>query len=146
MTDSGAAWAIGLLVALPVVGWVASRFIVRGGFEAFGWFRRRNLEEWQGMYYEFATIHLRAAEHHGNLVFVESDLLQVIEQPESATVKLFGPAERVVLDESGETALTQAGCERLLLKCPHAEAKKLLLFLQRECFKPYAKRRERVPA
>ena len=139
-------WVVVLVLASPVIAWLASRFIVRGGFEAFGWFRRRNLEAWQGMYYEFATIHLRAAEHDDRLVFVESDLLQVIEQPGSATVKLFGPAERVVLAESGETALTQAGCERLLLKCPHAEAKKLLLFLQRECFKPHAKRRERVPA
>ena len=139
-------WVVVLVLASPVIAWLASRFIVRGGFEAFGWFRRRNLEAWQGMYYEFATIHLRAAEHDDRLVFVESDLLQVIEQPGSATVKLFGPAERIVLAESGETALTQAGCERLLLKCPHAEAKKLLLFLQRECFKPHAKRRERMPA
>ena len=138
-------WVVVLVLASPVIAWLASRFIVRGGFEAFGWFRRRNLEAWQGMYYEFATIHLRAAEHDDRLVFVESDLLRVIEQPGSATVKLFGPAERVVLAGSGETALTQAGCERLLLKCPHAEAKKLLLFLQRECFKPHAKRRERVP-
>ena len=139
-------WVVVLVLVSPVIAWLASRVIVRGGFEAFGWFRRRNLEAWQGMYYEFATIHLRAAEHDDRLVFVESDLLQVIEQPGSATVKLFGPAERIVLAESGETALTQAGCERLLLKCPHAEAKKLLLFLQRECFKPHAKRRERMPA
>ena len=49
-------------------------------------------------------------------------------------------------DTSGEPALTQAGCERLLMKCPHADAKKLLLFLQRECFKPYAKKRGEIPA
>ena len=37
-------------------------------------------------------------------------------------------------------ALTQAGCERLLLKCPHRDAKKLMLFPQRETFFPHAKK------
>ena len=52
----------------------------------------------------------------------------------------------MTLPQSGEPALTQAGCERLLMKCPHADAKKLLLFLQRECFKPYAKKRGKISA
>ena len=137
-------WAL-VLAAIGIAGaGVLARLIVHGGFS--GYTRMRRKSEWNGMYYEFATIHLRAAEHNGQLVFAESDLLTVIEQPGSTTVKLFGPMERVTLEESGEPALTQAGCERLLMKCPHAEAKKLLLFLQRDCFKPYAKKREKVPA
>jgi hypothetical protein len=146
VSDSGAAWVIGLVVSLPLLGWFVSRIVVRGGFEGISWLKRRTFAPWQGRYYAYANIHLRAEEHDGSLVFIESDLLKVIEQRESTTVKLFGPAERLVLEESGETALTQAGCERLLLKCPHPEAKKLLLFLQRECFKPHAKRRERAPS
>lgn len=139
-------WLAIAMVAVPLIAWGASRLLVHGGFGGYGWLRRRHYAEWNGRYYEFATIHLRATEHDGILVFVESDLLEVIEQPDSTTVKLFGPAERVKLGESGDMALTQAGCERLLSKCPHADAKKLLLFLQRECFGPYAKKREKVPA
>ena len=135
------------LLALPLIAWGLARLIVHGGFAGHWWMRRKQYERWHGKYYEFATVQLRAAElDDGRLVFIESDLLRVIEQPESTTVKLFGPSERVVLSDSDETALTQAGCERLLMKCPHAEAKKLLLFLQRECFKPYAKKREKIPA
>ena len=140
-------WIAISLLALPLLAWGLSRMVVHGGFAGLRWMHRKQYERWHGMYYEFATVHLRAAEHDdGSLVFVESDLLTVIEQPDSATVKLFGPAERVMLPQSGEPALTQAGCERLLMKCPHADAKKLLLFLQRECFKPYAKRRGKIPA
>src|SRR5258706_13800584 len=77
------------------------------------------------------------------LAFVEGDLLTVIEQPKSKAVELFGPAERIMLGESGELAPTQAGCERLLLKCPHRAAKKLMLFLPREAFFPNAKKHGR---
>ena len=140
-------WVVVLVISLPVLAWLLSRLVVHGTFAGHSWMRRKRYEEWQGKYYEFATIQLRAIElDDGNLVFVESDLLQVIEQPGSTTVKLFGPAERRVLADSGQAVLTQAGCERLLTKCPHAEAKKLLLFLQRECFKPHAKKRDTVPA
>jgi len=41
-------------------------------------------------------------------------------------------------------ALTQAGCERLLTKCPHRDAKKLMLFLQREAFFPFERRHGRL--
>jgi hypothetical protein len=78
------------------------------------------------------------------LVFLEDDLLHVIEQPGSRTLSLFGPAERIMLEPSKLMALTQAGCERLLLKCPHRDAKKLMLFLQREAFNPYERRAGRL--
>ena len=140
-------WALALVIALPLLAWGLSRLVVHGTFAGHWWMRRKQYEKWHGKYYEFATVQLRAAElDDGRLVFNESDLLRVIEQPQSTTVKLFGPAERVRLEDSGETALTQAGCERLLIKCPNRDAKKLLLFLQRECFKPHAKKRENVPA
>ena len=127
------------LFMLPVAAWFVSRVVVHGGFEAWTFARRGHMRKWNGRYYEFANIQLRAEELDDQLVFVESDLLKVIEQPRSATVELFGADERVRLS-TGEIALTRAGCERLLRKCPHADAKKLLLFLQREAFFPYEKR------
>ena len=82
-----------LVIALPVLAWGLSRMIVHGGLAGLRWMHRKQYERWHGMYYEFATVQLRAAEHDdGSLVFVESDLLTVIEQPDSITVKLFGPA------------------------------------------------------
>ena len=131
------------LFVLPIFAWFASRSLVHGGSDLWAWARHGHKKGWNGRYYEFATLHLRAQEVDGELVFVESDLLEVIEQPQSKTVELFGPGERIALPQSDEPALTQAGCERLLLKCPHPEAKKLLLFLRREAFFPHARRHAR---
>jgi hypothetical protein len=128
------------LVMLPLLAWYASRILVHGGFDLWHYARQGSKAEWNGRYYEFAGARLRAEEIEEGLVFVEDDILAIIAQPKSTTLKLFGPNERVMLSESKLLALTQAGCERLLLKCPHRDAKKLMLFLQREAFFPHAKR------
>jgi hypothetical protein len=132
---------IGLaILCLPLLAWYAGRIIVHGGFGLWHYARHGSKEDWNGRHYEFGGTRLRAEETDDELVFLEKDLLTVIEQPESKTVGLFGPAERFLLGDTGEMALTQAGCERLLLKCPHRDAKKLMLFLQREAFHPHLRR------
>ena len=68
----------------------------------------------------------------------------MIGQPGSRTVQLFGPAERVRVVGTKWHALTEAGVERLLLKCPHRDAKSLLLYLQRSAFLPYSRRTGRA--
>ena len=128
------------LFLLPVFAWYASRIIVHGGFSLWSHATMGVKEEWNGRHYEFSGVKLRAEETDDELVFLEKDILYVIEQPGSRTVELFGPKERFLLTSCKEMALTQAGCERLLLKSPHRDAKKLMLFLQREAFFPYLKR------
>jgi hypothetical protein len=137
------AWVVALFCLFPL-GWFASRLIVNGGFELWHYARHTSKAEWNGRYYEFGGQRLRAEEIDEGLVFAEEDLLAVIEQPKSKTVELFGPGERVLLDKDNLMVLTQAGCERLLTKCPHRDAKKLMLFLQREAFFPHAKRHGRA--
>jgi len=132
------------LFMLPVFAWYASRIIVHGGFGLWSYATQGVKEEWNGRHYEFAGARLRAEETDDELVFLEKDILLVIEQPGSKTVELFGPTERFLLTSCEEMALTQAGCERLLLKSPHRDAKKLMLFLQREAFFPYLKRHGRL--
>jgi hypothetical protein len=143
--------AFGLLVAsgwgmlaalflLPLFAWYASRIIVHGGFGIWNYATHVAKAEWNGRHYEFGGARLRAEETDDELVFLEEDLLAVIEQPDSKTVQLFGPKERFLLTNCDEMALTQAGCERLLVKCPHRDAKKLMLFLQREAFYPHQRR------
>ncbi len=128
------------LFLLPLGAWYVSRIVVHGGFGLWSYATKGVKEEWNGRHYEFAGVKLRAEETDDELVFLEKDLLGVIEQPKSKTVELFGPRERFLLTSCNEMALTQAGCERLLLKCPHRDAKKLMLFLQREAFFPHLKR------
>jgi hypothetical protein len=131
------------LLLVPFIAWFCSRLLVHGGMSMATGLHGKLKKEWNGIYYEFATVHLRALEHGDALVFVEDDILAVIEQPESGTLQLFGSAERLRIADGGWRVLTEAGCRRLLVKCPHKQAKALLLYLEREAFGPYAKRRER---
>ena len=140
--SGGAILALGMLV-LPLFAWYASRVLVHGGFGLWHYARHGSKADWNGRHYEYAGARLRAEETEDDLVFLEDDLLMIIEQPKSKTLELFGPKERFMLAESKEMVLTQAGCERLLLKCPHRDAKKLMLFLQREAFFPYARKHGR---
>ena len=128
------------LLLLPLLAWYASRIIVHGGFNLWSYATMGVKEEWNGTHYEYGGMKLRAEETDDELVFLEKDILTVIEQPKSRTVELFGPRERFLLTSCEEMVLSQAGCERLLLKSPHREAKKLMLFLQREAFFPHLKR------
>lgn len=141
--DAKSAYLVGAVLFVPFVGWYTSRLIIHGGFAFGSGLHGRLKKEWNGIYYEYATIHLRAMEHEETLVFVEDDILSVIGQPQSETVKLFGPAERLAIAGGKWRVLTEKGCERLLMKCPHVHAKGLLLYLQREAFGPFTKRRER---
>lgn len=128
------------MVFLPLAAWYASRIIVHGGFAFWHYATQGVKEEWNGRHYEFGGAKLRAEETDDELVFYEEDILGIIDQKSSTTVQLFGPAERFMLGESKAMALTQAGCERLLTKSPHRDAKKLMLFLQREAFNPHLRR------
>ena len=132
------------LFMLPVAAWYASRIIVHGGFGLWDYATKGVKADWNGSHYEFVGVKLRAEETDDELVFIEKDVLFVIEQRESKTVELFGSKERFFLTSCKEMALTQAGCERLLSKSPHRDAKKLMLFLQREAFFPYLKRHGRL--
>jgi hypothetical protein len=82
------------LLVVPAVAWYVSRLMVHGGFDFADRLRGNLKKEWNGIYYEYGTVHLRAREHGEALVFVEDDILHLIEQPRSTTLKLFGPAER----------------------------------------------------
>ena len=135
-----------LLLLLPLLAWGASRLIVHGGSGLFHYARHGSKAEWNGRHYEFGGIRLRAEETDEHLVFAEDDILAVIEQPKSRTLELFGPEERFMLTGTKLTVLSPAGVERLLMKCPHRDAKRLMLFLQREAFYPYAKKHGRHQA
>lgn len=138
-------WFAGLLF-VPVFGYFAGRTLVITGFDVGAWLRTREKRPWNGIYYEYGTIHLRAVETDAGLVFVEDDLLEVIGQRGSRMPSFLSAAERVRVEGTPWHALTESGCEHLLLKSPHRDAKSLLLYLQRQAFRPYARRMARAAA
>ena len=61
-------------------------------------------------------------------------ILGVLGLKQSRETALFTTEERVALGRGAGHALTQAGCNRLLRKSAHADARPLLLHLEREAF------------
>ena len=137
---------IAMVLVVPLFAWFVSRVLVTLGVNMPWSVARYARKEWNGRSYEYGHVHLRAWEVDGNLVFAEDDLMTVIAQPKSKTVELFGPSERLMLEEERVHVLTEPGCERLLVKCPHVEANRLLHYLRREAFGPHARRKEKARA
>ena len=135
---------IAALLMLPLGAWFAARILVETGMATFDWLNRGQMATWNGRFYEYSGHQLRPVELEVGLAFFERDVLGVVELKDPAVLSLFGPAERLTDPESGEKVLTRAGCERLLLKSTHPESKRLLLWLRRDVFAPYDKRRARA--
>jgi len=132
----------GALLVLPLVAWFIARLLVESGAVTWNFLTRGMMAKWDGRYYAFEGRQLRPVELEEGLAFLERDILAAIDLDESKTVQIFGAKERLADPDTGDALLTRAGCERLLLKSPHPQAKKLLLWLQRDVFGPYEKRRK----
>lgn len=130
------------LFLTPVVGVALSRVMIPLLGDAFRQLRRQSLKRWEGLYFEYGSRHLRAVRRGDTLLFFERDILGVLGLKQSRETALFTGEERVTLGRSEGHALTQAGCNRLLRKSAHPDARPLLLHLEREAFAPFARRVE----
>ena len=136
-----------LIVVAPVFAYFAGRAFINWSVDSGPQAARRamGLGKWSGLYYEFGSIQLRAAERGDALVFLEEDILRAIGQKKSLETKFFTDEERVPYAEGKPAmALTRAGCQRLLAKSTHPESRKLLNYLEGQAFRPHAKRMERI--
>ena len=132
------------VLTVPVIGWLAARGFVHGVGHFVRAAEAKSLEEWHGRFYGYGHRHLRAVEHEGELWFYEADLLAVCDLSGDNLTRLYPAADRLIMEDSAEHALSKSGCERLLLKLQHQEARKLLLFLQREAYFPHHRRKEKA--
>jgi hypothetical protein len=132
------------VLTVPLIGWLAARVIVHGVGHFVRTAEAKSLEEWHGRFYGYGLRQLRAVEHEGELWFYEADLLAVCGLSGDNLTRLYPGADRLAMEENAEYALSESGCERLLLKVQHPEARRLLLFLQREAYFPHRKRKEKA--
>jgi hypothetical protein len=135
---------IGLLFALPILGWIASRLLVHGGSHAFSWMSRQALEEWQGTYYAFNDVQVRVFEDDDprRLLFVVDDVVMAMgwkRLPES--FRIAHPRDLVPIPGTRLFALDPAGVERLLAKRNDHEAMRFLNWMKREVVAPWEKGR-----
>ena len=122
------------MLAKPVMAWAG---------EIGTFFSRQPLHKWQGIYYQFANVQIRMMEVGRELWVVDSDLLRVIdEKPTLMLESLYDAHEYDVIPDSKFHGFSPEGAEKVLLKSTHFEARRMLLWLQREVYKPHRRKRE----
>lgn len=122
------------MLAKPVMGWATE----------FGIFvSRQPLTKWQGIYYQFANVQIRMMEVGRELWVVDTDLLTVIgEKPTLMLESLFDCHEHDIIPGTKLHGFSPAGAEQVLMKSTHFEAKRMLMWLQREVYKPHRRKQE----
>lgn len=122
------------LVAKPLIAWSEEILI---------FFGRQPLAKWQGIYYQFANVQVRMMEVGRELWVVDVDLLQVIgEKPTLMLESLYDSHEYDLIPDTRFHGFSPQGAEKALMKSDHFESKRMLLWLQREVYKPHRRKQE----
>lgn len=134
---------IPFILAIPIAGALLAKPILEGASAWFGWARKQPYEEWQGRYYEFANTQIRIFEVDGQLWAQDSDLLRVIgEKPTLMLGSLYGAGDYAPIPGTRLHGFSPSGAEKVLRASHHHEAARMLMWLQREVYKAYNRRRE----
>ena len=122
------------MLSKPIMGWTG---------EIWTFFSRQPLAKWQGIYYQFAYIQIRMMEVGHELWVVDTDLLRVIgEKPTLMLESLYDAHEYEVIPGTKLHGFSPVGAEKVLLKSTHFEARRMLLWLQREVYKPHRRKHQ----
>jgi hypothetical protein len=79
MMEQGKGFLLAMaMLAVPLVGWIASRLIVRGTGGFLDLAKHHALHEWHGAYYEFDGRQVRIFEDEGRLWFVAIDVARAL--------------------------------------------------------------------
>jgi hypothetical protein len=134
---------IPFILAIPIAGALLAKPVLEGVSSWFGWTRKQPYEEWQGRYYEFANTQIRIFEIDNQLWAQDSDLLRVIgEKPTLMLGSLYGAADYAAIPGTRFHGFSPTGTEKVLKASGHHEAARMLMWLQREVYKAYNRRRE----
>jgi hypothetical protein len=122
------------LLAKPLIGWL-------GVFGLYVY--QQPNQKWQGRYYAFSGHHIRVFPIDGALWFVETDVLNVIAQKRAGSlVEVLGAADYGAIPGTRLRGLSERGVEKLLRASQHADAQKMLMWIEREVVKPFRRRLE----
>lgn len=122
------------MLAKPIIGIVEEL----GIFVA-----RQPLKEFQGSYYNFAGVQIRCFEVGKELWIVDRDLLSVIgDKPTLMLESLYDVHEYDEIPGTKFCGFSPEGAEKVLKDSTHVESGRMLLWLQREVYKPHARKLE----
>ena len=131
------------VLAIPITGVLLARPIIEAGGAWFHWAKKQPFAEWHGNYYEFAGTQIRMIEVGRELWVVDADLLRVIgEKPTLMLGSLYGVHDYDVIADTKFHGFSPAGAEKVLRKSEHYEAKRMLMWLQREVYKQHARKQD----
>jgi hypothetical protein len=132
---------ITMVIATPIAGVLLAKPILNAGGNWFHWARKQPYAEWNGRYYEFAGTQIRVFEIGQELWVADADLLRVIgEKPTLMLGSIYGSQEYRPTPESGLHAFSPAGALKVLSASSHYESKRMMLWLQREVYKPHQRK------
>jgi hypothetical protein len=121
---------IGILLALPLVAWGASRVFVDMTHGAVARIGDGHLEEWEGNYYEFAGIHVRVYEVDGRLWFVAADVIKALNI--EANARLLASAKPREIAGTGLSAFSAEAAEAFVLAHAPQDAARFVNWMKRD--------------
>ena len=122
------------MLSKPIIGWSG---------EIVDFFSRQPLAKWQGNYYQFANVQIRMMEVGRELWVVDADLLRVIgEKPTLMLESLYDVHEYDTIPDTKLHGFSPQGAEKVLLNSTHLEARRMLMWLQREVYKQHKRKQE----
>ena len=134
---------IPFVLAIPIAGVLLAKPILEAGGTWIHWAKRQPFAQWQGNYYEFAGTQIRIFELGRELWVVDADLLRVIgEKPSVMLESLYGAQDYDAIIDTRFHGFSATGVEKVLRKSDHYESKRMLMWLQREVYKPHARKQE----
>ena len=94
-------------------------------------------------YYQFANVQIRLMEVGRELWVVDADLLRVIgEKPTLMLESLYDVHEYDRIPDTKLHGFSPEGAEKVLLNSTHLEARRMLMWLQREVYKQHKRKQE----
>lgn len=144
----GVGMAIALVLCLPALAWGFSRVAVEGTHLGFKWLADKQLEQWEGKYYEFATVQVRIFEYEDALWFAAADVIKSTgtQMNADSLLAIYPKGCRVL--PGNVTCLDAPTIEKFFATHPGQEQGRFLLWMRREVLAPWEKKREnaRLPA
>ena len=134
---------IPFVLAIPIAGVLLAKPIIEAGGSYIHWAKKQPYAEWHGNYYEFAGTQIRFFEVGRALWAVDTDLLRVIgEKPTLMLESLYDVHDYDAIENTKYHGFSPSGAQKVLNNSVHFEARRMLLWLQREVYKQHDRKHD----
>ena len=134
---------ISFLLAIPIAGVLLAKPIILAGENWLEWAQRQPFENWNGNYYEFAGVQIRVYPVGKALWFADTDVLKVLgRKPTLMLGSTYDVHEYNLIPDTKLHGFSEEGIEKLLRNSDHFDARRMLIWVQREVVKQHRRKLE----